>query len=165
MLKSPNELREFRNSHLISKEEYNNIHQWLRKNYGSATKCTSKKCKGISKNYQWALVKGKTYGKNIKNFKQLCKSCHSAYDITAETKRKLSLAFKGKKLTVEQFKWHWKPVIKMTMGGKVLDTYPSINEAAKKNNMLANGISTYLSGKISHSGGFKWAYYKKYENK
>mgnify|MGYP001579767579 CR=1 FL=1 len=37
-------------------------------------------CPGKSKCFEWALIKGKKHDHNIKNYMQLCKSCHRIYD-------------------------------------------------------------------------------------
>jgi hypothetical protein len=78
----------------INIKQYGKIHHWIRYHYGSANKCENKKCQATDiKGYEWALIKGKKYEKNIKNFKQLCRSCHKLYDCTddfRETMRKLN---------------------------------------------------------------------------
>ena len=81
----------------ILEPEYARIHRWLKNNFGIAIKCDNNLCEGKSINFQWALVKGKKYEKNRENFIQLCKSCHSKYDITEETFAKKSKAFLGVK--------------------------------------------------------------------
>jgi hypothetical protein len=59
---------------------YNTLHWWIRNNYGSATKCENPECKRRGKRYEWALIKGKKYKKNINNYIQLCSDCHRKYD-------------------------------------------------------------------------------------
>ena len=59
---------------------YQEIHRWLRKNYGNANKCESAFCGDACKIYEWALLKHKKYDKNRENFVQLCKRCHCNYD-------------------------------------------------------------------------------------
>lgn len=68
------------------------IHRWINKWYGRADKCVSKSHDPsiIVKKYDWALIKGKEYDKNIRNFKMLCRSCHIKYDYTDERRRKTS---------------------------------------------------------------------------
>jgi len=90
-------------SYMKGDATYNTIHHWLHDNYGSAIRCESLKCKRKSKQFDWALIKGKKYEHNRNNFKQLCRSCHLIYDrhkkgyiMPEETKRKISLALKGK---------------------------------------------------------------------
>jgi hypothetical protein len=65
---------------------YSAVHTWLIKNYGKADLCEEKTCKGKSKNFEWALIHGKEYTHNRKNFRKLCKSCHRKYDFTNETR-------------------------------------------------------------------------------
>lgn len=59
---------------------YGTIHGWIARHYGKATKCQNKYCQHLSAHYQWALLKGKVYEKNIDNFVMLCGSCHQRYD-------------------------------------------------------------------------------------
>ena len=68
---------------------YSTIHKWLLDKFGTATKCESKTCNGKSKNYQYALNKGKNYERKRENFKMLCASCHRKYDMTKKTKSKI----------------------------------------------------------------------------
>ena len=81
------------NNHNINKNEYSNIHQWIRSHYGSATKCENNNCEyNDPKRFEWALRKGKKYEKNINNFKQMCASCHRKYDLTNEIKKHIKEA-------------------------------------------------------------------------
>ena len=78
--------------------EYEILHTWIRKNYGSANKCTF--CNDVNaKRYEWALIHGFEYAKDINNFMQLCNSCHQKYDTTDEKRQKVSLRMKGKKVS------------------------------------------------------------------
>ena len=59
---------------------YNNIHHWIRYNYGKATKCQNKYCpKNLIKRFEWASI-SKEYKKDIKDYIQLCTSCHRSWD-------------------------------------------------------------------------------------
>lgn len=84
-------------------KEYHRAHYYLRTNHGKANKCESKECLGVSRNYEWALKKGKEYSFNKDDYLQLCKSCHSKYDfkgvkkLPKETREKMSVARMGKK--------------------------------------------------------------------
>jgi len=76
---------------------YHRVHQWIAYHYGKASKCENKDCTFKNpKRYEWALIKGNEYEKNINNFMQLCCSCHRKYDYTDEHRKKLSLAKLGK---------------------------------------------------------------------
>ncbi|MEK7140291.1 MAG: hypothetical protein AAB815_00745 [Patescibacteria group bacterium] len=61
--------------------KYANIHSWLKRNYGKANKCESKKCSRKSNIFNWCLINGKSYEKNRDNFIMLCKPCHCVYDL------------------------------------------------------------------------------------
>ncbi len=67
------------------------VHTWLFRTYGRANKCISPTCTKKFKVYNWALIHGKKYEKNLDNFMQLCISCHKKYDGTGSMeKRKLN---------------------------------------------------------------------------
>lgn len=66
------------------KAGYQSIHIWIRSNYGRANMCESLACNHKSVNFEWALIKGKTYIHNRKNFMMLCRSCHHKYDMNQE---------------------------------------------------------------------------------
>ena len=98
---------------MIDKNQYFNIHMWLRNHYGPADHCDNPRCSGKSKNFQWALLKDKEYAKNRAHFIQLCVSCHIKYDRkesgpwmkgrrhTELSKKKMSFSRKGKPISDE----------------------------------------------------------------
>lgn len=66
---------------------YFGIHTWIQRYYGKANHCENEEdgrlefeCNHKSKNYDWALIKGKDYKRKRENFMQLCHSCHLKYD-------------------------------------------------------------------------------------
>ena len=65
---------------------YQTIHSWLLVNFRKK-KC--EKCGVTNKKLDWALLKGKKYQRERKNFKILCRSCHLKYDYTPERKYKV----------------------------------------------------------------------------
>jgi transposase-like protein len=73
---------------MVGTNEYAYIHKWLKDNYGKANNCQH--CGKLNAKYHWALRKGFSYERNVENFIQLCISCHSKYDITEESKKKMS---------------------------------------------------------------------------
>ena len=73
-----------------NKAKYQALHTWIRKYHGSADRCENPDCKGISNDFQWALKPGRKYSRNIKDYKQLCRSCHRKMDVTPETREKIS---------------------------------------------------------------------------
>jgi len=63
-------------------------HSWLINNYGTANHCENRdnhifdfECNNKSNKYAYALKHDKEYEKNIKNFYELCYSCHKKYDL------------------------------------------------------------------------------------
>lgn len=72
------------------------IHRWINNWHGRANKCVDKKhdFSSLVRKYDWALIHGKPYAKNIKNFKMLCRSCHIRYDFTPERRAKMSAIMK-----------------------------------------------------------------------
>ncbi len=91
-----------------SNKTYGSIHNWLRKNFGSANHCENLQCKKINTNYCWAKVNGKEYDFIRENFIMLCGSCHYYYDrrqkIGSETSRQFQKEAKEKELIRQQNK-------------------------------------------------------------
>lgn len=79
------------------KNGYDLIHAWVRYHYGKADHCTNKDCEGKTSRFEYALIHGKSYDRNIKNYKQLCGICHRKYDLTKSGKEKVARARKGKR--------------------------------------------------------------------
>lgn len=81
-------------NNLTERRNYYNVHYWVIKTYGKATKCEF--C-GVSdaKMYHWALKRGCVYEKNIDSFFQLCVSCHRKYDTTEATIEKYRKRMSG----------------------------------------------------------------------
>jgi len=79
-----------------------NIHKWIRKNFGNASECTH--CKTTtSKRYEWALIHGKKYERNIDNFMPLCSKCHRNYDKTPLSQVTLLRHIAANKVPREKF--------------------------------------------------------------
>lgn len=76
----------------ISKPEYARIHGWLRWNFTKTDKCESLSCLKNNKNFEWALLNGKTYEKKRENFIVLCRSCHRKYDLDSDARLKIARA-------------------------------------------------------------------------
>lgn len=60
----------------VGSKEYQALHYWVKKQKGKATKC--EQCSSI-RNVQHANLSGE-YKKDLDDFMQLCKRCHSEYD-------------------------------------------------------------------------------------
>jgi hypothetical protein len=74
--------------------KYHGIHTWLRKFFGVSGICDI--CNKESKKLHWALMRGKEYERKRENFMHLCASCHKNYDMTIETRKRMSMAKIGK---------------------------------------------------------------------
>jgi group I intron endonuclease len=81
-----------------------------------------------------------------------------------ETKLKISEKNKGKKRTDETkykiAKSKFKEVEKLTVYGEYIESYSSIDEASKKNNVNRCCISDACWGKQKTAGGYKWRFKK-----
>lgn len=64
----------------ILNKEYDAIHRWLHKIYGSASKCENKQCDHSINVFNWCKIRGLNYDYKRENFIQLCKRCHKKYD-------------------------------------------------------------------------------------
>ncbi len=74
----------------LTKTAYRNLHHWLDRNFVKSTTCEGEKCTGISKRLAWALKKGAEYDKNRDSYLVLCNSCHTRYDFSEETRKKMA---------------------------------------------------------------------------
>jgi hypothetical protein len=132
---------------------YFNIHQWLKRHYGKASKCENKGCiNTAATKFEWALKKGMNHERNINNYLQMCISCHRAYDMTEEHKKNISVSKKAAK--------KGKRVTSIDENG-VSITYNGIREAAKLSGATANYIYDSLRNKKkrcewSRSKNLKW---------
>lgn len=72
----------------LSKSQYRNLHHWLDRNFEKPDKCEGQNCTGLSDRLDWALKKGFAYEKKRENYLVLCKSCHTRYDFSEETRKK-----------------------------------------------------------------------------
>lgn len=108
---------------------YQDIHYWLRMNYGKATKCEGKNCSKNSNNFQWALKKGKQYEKVRRNFIQLCRVCHAKEDFTEKTRETLRKENIGKVMSA-----YTKSLLSKKMKGRPrpLEIRKRISESKKR---------------------------------
>ena len=75
---------------IVNNINYNTLHWWIRRNYGSANVCQNPTCKCESFVFEWSLLKGKEYEKKIENYWQLCRKCHFEYDGRDYQKKKFN---------------------------------------------------------------------------
>lgn len=78
---------------------YGSVHDWIKAQFGSATKCDSPSCvyprktkNGLltaPKVFDWALKKGRKYtDRKEDSFIQLCRSCHQRYDYSEKGRQR-----------------------------------------------------------------------------
>jgi len=160
--------------HQVDPNFYARVHYWLRKEFGKADKCEMKDCSGKSSNYAYALLKGKSYECKRINFKKMCKSCHSKYDVTDEGKKAISQKLMGhpvskelreylsQKFTGKEKPKSWKKVYAYKEG-KLIKVYESVSKAAKDLNASVGNISSCCSPKYPQAitiRGFNFSYNK-----
>lgn len=57
------------------------MHDHIKKYNGSATHCTNPSCLGKGTKFEWSKIDHNTpYTRDVKDYQQLCCSCHQAYD-------------------------------------------------------------------------------------
>jgi hypothetical protein len=121
----------------ISESKYQAIHKWLKRNFGKADRCENPFCLHRSKDFDWALLKGKEYEFIRENFMQLCRQCHIKYDEEfIKGKRNTWTNFnhtrKGGTLSKEHRKNIAKTINKNKHLYKKVDRFGSKNPKAKK---------------------------------
>lgn len=67
----------------LLKISYMNIHYWVRKQKGKASKCTD--CGATEGKFEWANIDHK-YSLNLNDYIELCKPCHGKLDIEIKKK-------------------------------------------------------------------------------
>jgi hypothetical protein len=138
----------------ISESEYSGFHSKLRRINGKANKCENADCnKPNAKRFEWALIKGRKYSSDRKDYIQLCSSCHRKYDETEERKRKISENHKG-----VIYNDNRRVVVQLDQKGNKINEFPSVMSASKNTGILRTSIMNCLSGRSSNSGGFLWKY-------
>lgn len=155
----------------ISKNYYQKIHTWIFKNYGMAVMCLfcgSKK----AKRFEWALRYGCEYTEEVKNFIQLCPSCHRKYDYTEEMRaahskrirHELATGIKvnpnSNKGVVGELHTSAKKIVKIDKEtNEVITVYGCVNDVAK-DGYTPRSISSCLTGVNKTYKGFIWKYFK-----
>ena len=157
--KSPPRIPNPTEEQILERRNYVAVHWWIKKYYGKADKCTHPNCKKVSNTFDWALIKGKKYERNIQNFMMMCRRCHTKYDTTEELREKIRILQTGKVVSLEGRK-------RISDAGKknqnatskiinenTTEVYKSLSDAASKNNMSYRHLQ-YLLGKndprVSH---------------
>jgi len=77
----------------IKGSEYVKVHRWIYETAGKACCCMLCGVKN-AKQYQWSN-KSREYKYDLEDWWQLCVPCHKKYDMTDETRKKMSLSRMG----------------------------------------------------------------------
>lgn len=78
--------------HWQNNPSYSAIHKWIVRNFGRANYCSNDECHK-AKRYDWANISGE-YKRDINDWRQLCRSCHTKLDMTIEKKIRLKTLWK-----------------------------------------------------------------------
>lgn len=144
--------------------EYNLVHQWIRRHYSKSGDCENPDCQTKHpKRLEWALKKGYSYERKRENFITLCASCHRKYDVTDDTRAKLSKMMTERVVSEEtRIKHHLNKVGKkpafvlMAKYGKPCksvtristgEVFSSMNETVRKTGITMSKIFTMVHSK------------------
>lgn len=142
---------------MVKDKHYNKCHAYINRKHGKAYKCEH--CKRIDKKrYEYALIKGRSYSKDINDYMQLCTSCHRFYDYNIEYKLNLSRARKGLKIPSNTGLKHVKsiPIERLDLQGNLIDRWESINQCSVNTGIKKQNILECLKGNINQIKGFKF---------
>lgn len=65
---------------MTNTSEYSRIHYQIKLKFGKANCCENKACEGVCYRFEWALIKGREYSTDRKDYMHLCTRCHRRYD-------------------------------------------------------------------------------------
>ena len=131
------------------RNEYIYIHKWVNKTYGKANCCSLNK-KHKSKVFEWANI-SKKYKRDIRDWIQLCQSCHRKRDWTENQKNILRERNMGNK-------YHVKKIIQMDMNGNFIKEWESGRAVAKAFGICPSSVSNLLRGKTQLVNAWRWSF-------
>jgi hypothetical protein len=127
--------------------EYFYLHKWLRQTYGRASYCSNNESH-IRNRYHWANISG-AYRWDIRDFKQLCTSCHKRMDMTDEIRKKAALnAQNNRNRSV--------PTNQYTKDGVFIKRWPSGRVAALTLGIDYSTLNNNVVGRYKSAGGYIW---------
>ena len=122
---------------------YDALHHWIRKNFKRPSFCEVCGTKKAKK-FVWANITD-NYTRNIKNYRNMCDSCHKKHDgivnnildkngkIPLKTRKKLSKIHSGKKLSEEHKK-------------KIGQAHRGMKRSAQARRNISEGVKKYWRG-------------------
>lgn len=57
---------------------YYALHRYLRDHFPKSGVCSE--CGGSTRRTEWALIRGRSYSRDIQDYRELCRECHMIYD-------------------------------------------------------------------------------------
>lgn len=103
-----------------------------------------------SHGFEWANVSGH-YSTELEDYLPMCQSCHRKFDTTDYMREQASLRASGRPA-------HNKVVIGQFDKDVLVNTYPSMTEAAKDVGAVTSAIANHLAHKTKLTKGFTWRY-------
>jgi len=143
-------------------KHYNNCHAYINRKYGKASKCENPECEYENpKRFEWALLKGREYSKDINDYIQLCPSCHRYYDFTEEKRNNLSIASRHRDRTDISGSKNKKskPILQYALDGVLIKEWESVSMCARELKIHRSNIFANLRGSIIQSEGFVFKWY------
>jgi hypothetical protein len=127
-------------------------HAWINRKYPKTGVCQNPDCEKIlCRRTEYANLCNHKYTKDIKDYMEMCTSCHKKYDMTEERTEKTASYNRGKSAW-----WNAIPV-KATTEEITLE-FLSTREAEKILGISNTAIVNCLKGRAKTSGGFNWSY-------
>lgn len=156
-------------------KDYEKIHYWLRKNFGSPKVCENTECEHLSNTYDWALKQGFEHAKSKDNYLRMCRKCHVKYDWTEErtnflieqghtesaNKRRnevLRGVPKSETARKNMLKGAFRKSVLQFKDGLLVREYASLQDAANDTGVTVSSIWLNISGRQPTSRGFVYKY-------
>ena len=141
----------------VSDNHYKNCHAYINRKYGKALKCENVSCNYKNpKRFEWALLKGRNYSKNIEDYIQLCPSCHSYYDFISSLTR--NRQFRTSIMGANNSKS--KPILQYTLEGDLVKRWESVSMCARELKVCRSNVFANLRGKTKYVRSFVFKYDK-----
>ncbi len=130
--------------------DYIEVHRRISRKYGKANKCSNPVCSYKNpKRFHWALIKGRSYSLDIKDYMELCPSCHKKYDFTEDMIPNRAKPHLGKFGGLN-------PGSKKVIDTKTYFIHGSVREAAKSVGLKETTLIMMLKGNNKNKTNLKY---------
>lgn len=127
-------------------------HAWIDRNYPKTGVCQNPNCKGVlCKRTEYANLKKHKYTKDIKDYMEMCTSCHKNYDMNDKTRKNIGLGHTGKSAY-----WNKKPVV--AIKNENIYCYDSVTQASYWLSISRTAITNCLHNRSNFAGGYKFIF-------